>query len=156
MTGFLSSLSLLFWMSFGKPRSLAKKLSVSVESCHNQFSNMIYKENSSFQVTDSTKIMEQSIDNKLINQDIPEDNYFYLYRISYAWYAFIGFIVAFSVGLMVSFVAERIGRSGESRREKQKIDPNLFADPMKNRLSSVQVTEVGETRFAGKCMINEA
>ena len=143
-------------MSFGKPRPLAKKLPVSVESCGNQFPKMIFQTNSSFQITDSAKIMEQSIANKPNNQDITEDSYFYLYRISYAWYAFIGFIVTFSVGLVVSFVAERIIRSGELRRQKQTIDPNLFADPMKNRLMSFQLAEVGETRFAEKCMINEA
>ena len=143
-------------MSFGKPRPLAKKLPVSVESCGNQFPNMIFQTNSSFQITDSTKIMEQSIANKLNNQDITEDSYFYLYRISYAWYAFIGFIITFTVGFIVSFVAERIVRSGESRREKQRIDPKLFADPMKNRLSSYPLTEVGEAQFAEKCMIDEA
>ena len=143
-------------MSFGKPRPLAKKLSVSVESCRDQFPNMIFQNNSSFQINDSTKIMEQSTDNKLNNQDITDDSYFYLYRVSYAWYAFIEFIVTFSVGLVVSFVANRIVRSGESRREKQTIDPNLFADPMRKRLSSFQLTEVGKTRFAEKCLINEA
>ena len=143
-------------MSFGKPRPLAKKLPVSVESCGNEFPSMIFQTNSSFQITDSAKIMEQSIANKPNNQDITEDSYFYLYRISYAWYAFIGFIVTFSVGLVVSFVAERIIRSGELRRQKQTIDLNLFADPIKNRLSSFQLAEVGETRFAEKCIINEA
>ena len=150
LTGFLSALSLLFWMSFGKPRPLAKKLPVSVESCRDKFPSMIFQNNSSFQISDSTKIMEQSIYSKLNSQDITEDSYFYLYRISYAWYAFIGFIVTFSVGLVVSFVVERIVRSGESRREKQRIDPNLFADPMKNRLSRFQLTEVGDTQLAEK------
>ena len=118
LTGFLSALSLLFWMSFGKPRPLAKKLHVSVESCRNQFPSIIFQNNSSFQISDSTKIMEQSINSKLNSQDITEDSYFYLYRISYAWYALIGFIVTFSVGLVVSFVVERIVRSVESRREE--------------------------------------
>ena len=148
LTGFLSALSLLFWMSFGKPRPLSKKLPVSAESCRNQFPSMIFQNNSLFLRIDSTKIMELSIDSKLNSQDITEDSYFYLYRITYAWYAFIGFIVTFSVGLVVSFVVERIVRSGESRREKQRIEPNLFADPMKNRLSRLQLTEVGETLLA--------
>ena len=69
-------------MSFGKPRPLATKLSVSVESCHDQFPNVIFQNNSFFQINDTTKIMEQSIENKLNNQDITDDSYFYLYRVS--------------------------------------------------------------------------
>ena len=134
LTGFLSALSILFWMSFGKPRPLAKKLPVSVESCRDQLPSVIFQYNSTFQINDSTKIMEQSIDGKLNSEDITEDSYFYLYRISYAWYAFIGFIVTFSVGLVVSFVTERIVRSGEKDKPVTN-EPDCFIEAKGSILS---------------------
>ena len=37
-----------------------------------------------------------------------EPEYFYLYRISYAWYSFIGFVTTFTVGILVSCVYTKL------------------------------------------------
>ena len=37
-----------------------------------------------------------------------DEEYFYLYRISYAWYSFIGFCMTVVVGLLVSAIYRRV------------------------------------------------
>ena len=114
LTGFLSSLSLLFWMSFGKPRPSAKKLSLSVESCNSSIENIILHSNLSIPTINSTRVIGQSNYTKIVNNEMSKDDYFYLYRISYVWYALIGFMVTFSIGFIVSFIYNKIRYSRNS------------------------------------------
>ena len=44
--------------------------------------------------------------------DVGDPEYFYLYRISYAWYAAIGFFMTVTVGLIASLFAARTLSSG--------------------------------------------
>lgn len=44
-------------------------------------------------------------------------SYFYLYRISYMWYAPLGFLIAIVLGLIVSLV---------TRGNERELDPKLF------------------------------
>ena len=60
-----------------------------------------------------------------MSQPDPE-SYFYLYRISYAWYALIGFLVTMAVGLVTSLVCEKIGLC--QPQEESKLDPDLFVE----------------------------
>ena len=119
LLGFLSSLSLLFWMSFGKPRPSAKKLSLSVESCNSSIENIILHSNSSLPTINSTRGIGQSSSyTKIVNNEMSKDDYFYLYRISYVWYALICFMVTFSVGFIVSFIYNKIKHSRNSHRQQ--------------------------------------
>ena len=49
--------------------------------------------------------LQTSTTASLLEKD-PE--YFYLYRISYAWYSFIGFVTTFTVGILVSCVYTKL------------------------------------------------
>ena len=65
--GFLSGLALVSWIGFGGPKPPSVRLPVSVANCSN--------------VADITKQLDAATS---------DDQYFYLYRISYAWTSAIG------------------------------------------------------------------
>ena len=83
--GFLCGLALVSWIGFGGPKPPPVKLPVSTDNC-----------------TESISIDGRS-------QTMPEpDQYFYLYRISYAWTSAIGFIVTVLVGVIISEIVRLV------------------------------------------------
>ena len=61
-----------------------------------------------------------------------EENYFYLYRISYTWYAFIGFTLTLVIGTISSLVYHRLYYS--NRISCNDIDPDLFITPIRKSM----------------------
>ena len=96
LTGFSTSLAFVFWMGFGRPRPIPTKLIVSTESCtaHPILSAEVAFPNATV------------IDEPPPTPLKPDDNsdYFYLYRISYAWYACIGFMLTLVIGIVTSLL----------------------------------------------------
>ena len=118
-------------MSFGQPRPSAKKLLVSMQGCANNIS--IEKNGDSFSYNDSNIDITYLTTMPSLNS-VPthnEESYFYLYRISYTWYAFIGFAITLTIGVLASYISEKLCYSGKN---DEKIKPDLFIEPIRRRM----------------------
>jgi sodium-coupled monocarboxylate transporter 8/12 len=121
VTGFLLGLAVISWVGFGGPKPPTVKLPVSVANC-----------------TVPITLPE-------IEPNSPTE-YFYLYRISYAWTCCLGFLVTILIGILVSEVvrlvsgtqkeveplllAKIVRRKGERERDgKQFRFCDTFSDP---------------------------
>ena len=65
-----------------------------------------------------------------------EESYFYLYRISYTWYAFIGFTLTLVIGTISSLAYHRLYYS--NRISCNDIDPDLFITPIRKSNTNFQ------------------
>ena len=81
--GFLSGLAIVAWIGFGGPKPPAPALPVSTANCSS--ANLV----TSHQMSNMTSPEQE---------EAPE--YFYLYRISYAWTSAIGFLITVLVGIL--------------------------------------------------------
>ena len=59
--------------------------------------------------------------------DENNDDFFYPYCISYAWYAMIGTFLTFTIGYLASFIFQ------DQDKTKQ-LHPDLFISPIRNKL----------------------
>ena len=140
LTGFLSSLAFTFWMSFGQPRPSTKKLFLSIDKCANINDSLMLKQENFF--GNDTTLDDHDITKSIISQvnnlnttfasAKEEENYFYLYRISYTWYAFIGFTLTLVIGTISSLVYHRLYYS--NRISCNDIDPDLFITPIRKSM----------------------
>ena len=78
IAGFVSSLAFSAVMAFGRPKPPTEKLPTSVSNCSSATSPV-----SQFPLTDAAQVTQLAT---------PED-FNFLYSVSYAWYAAIGFVV---------------------------------------------------------------
>ncbi|XP_003736159.2 putative sodium-dependent multivitamin transporter [Drosophila persimilis] len=123
--GLLISLVLCFWIGFGQPRPPLVSLPMSTEGCP---IDRTYARDAFF-----SKVEEQQQD----------EHYFYLYRISYMWYAALGFLVAFFGGWLLSWLCALL-RWDDNRRiyqdaECTMIKHDLFVPPLAKRLQRRQM-----------------
>ena len=92
----LSGLCIVAWIGFGGPKPPRSKLPVSVANC------------SLGLVEGGDRPLHTPLDTMMANMTVAgtpptkEEEYFYLYRISYAWTSAIGFFVCVVVGVVVS------------------------------------------------------
>ncbi len=106
-------------IGFGQPRPRPSPLPLSTSDCTKEVANV------------TTPVTMKMSD---VNED---DDFFYLYRISYAWFALLGFAITTLVGYVTSIVAEQFGQAQED------FDPNLLidwlrtSDPMKEDAAEV-------------------
>ena len=84
VAGLLCGLAIVSWIGFGGPKPLTTKLEVSLTNCTNNTD-----------IVDSPTLIE------------PEQ-YFYLYRISYAWTSAIGFTVTILMGALVGELVRKV------------------------------------------------
>lgn len=105
LIGTTLSLGFLFWIGFGQPKPPVTALPVSVDHC-----NVTMADSAAGNLTLSDP-----------DSGSPS-SYFYLYRLSYAWYAAIGFLLTVSVGLTCSLLT----RPFVSRPTSGSLDPDLF------------------------------
>jgi sodium-coupled monocarboxylate transporter 8/12 len=138
ITGFVSSLAFAFWMSFGQPRPTAKKLLVSVENC-SSYTSVSYNMNSS---NNRIPMLEFTTPPTIQDTNLSENNYFYLYRISYAWYAFMGFASTFIIGIIASLL---FGWFYYSKNNIENIDPDLFIETIRRKMSAKQTLQTQHT-----------
>ena len=117
-------------MSFGQPRPMPKKLYLSTDNCLNK--------NISKALIMPTEIVTRMKD--VLGNDDESENYFYLYRISYAWYAFIGFSLTIIIGTLCSCIFEKFYYSHITRHHESdyKVDANLFITPLREKLLKTQ------------------
>jgi len=96
VVGFISGLCIVAWIGFGGPKPPRSKLPVSVANC------------SLGLVEGGDRPLHTPLDTMMANMTVAgtppteEEEYFYLYRISYAWTSAIGFFVCVVVGVVVS------------------------------------------------------
>ena len=76
-------------MAFGRPKPSSPKLPVSVENC--------------------THVGLTTITHAATTASATEDEFNFLYSVSYAWYAAFGFVVTICTGLLVSIVVSKVG-----------------------------------------------
>ena len=117
-------------MGFGQPRPSPKKLFVSTNNCTgiSLVGNTINFMNNS---TSESALLPALKD---VGPPTTDDNYFYLYRISYTWYAFIGFALTIIVGTMTSILFRRFYYVRTGGHVKQ-LDSNLFITPIRKKMS---------------------
>ena len=101
ISGFLCGLGLVSWVGFGGPKPPLAGLEVSLSNCSN--TNLTDPAGGTLPVTQS------------------DDQYFYLYRISYAWTSAIGFSVTVLVGTLTSELVRKV------RPSQTAVDDNLLA-----------------------------
>ncbi|KAF7410553.1 hypothetical protein HZH68_004934 [Vespula germanica] len=129
ITGTILSLVFLLWIAYGQPRPVPPKLVLSKHGCDvNTIKNI------------TLNALEGSM--KLSPQKIDDTSYFYLYRISYMWYAPLGFLITVIVGLLVSNVVRCM-----FRRTQKELDPNLFFPVIGKRLRKKQSLRIECSEF---------
>ena len=84
ISGFLCGLVLVSWIGFGGPKPPLSGLEVSLSNCSD------------------TNFTAAAGGNLTVTQSEQSEQYFYLYRISYAWTSAIGFSVTVLVGILAS------------------------------------------------------
>merc|ERR1711879_137401 len=109
LLGFCSSLALLFWIGFGRPKPPVIPLQTYVNSTACQF-----------KISNITEAFNNDI-------KVDHEEYFYPYCISYAWYSMIGTFLTFVIGYFTSFIF----RNQVSTRQ---IHPDLFISPIRKQL----------------------
>ncbi|XP_076180497.1 putative sodium-dependent multivitamin transporter isoform X2 [Ptiloglossa arizonensis] len=120
VTSTVISLAFLFWIAFGQPRPSPPRLPVSIDGC---------VANATISTLQQVTQLAQSKDNS---------SYFYLYRISYMWYAPIGFGMTFIIGLLLSYCLNMLCKKQEVVQ-----DPNLFFPIIGNRIRRRQLGTLG-------------
>lgn len=73
--------------------------------------------------------------NKTTTSDpVEEKEFFYLFRLSYIYAAFIGFVVTFVIGFILSYILRAMKKQGKERiftdSTKTTINPDLFLPPI--------------------------
>ena len=128
-------------MSFGGPRPQTRKLLVSIDNCSNIISNF-EKQSFSSNVTSTESSTTLVQDLNYTNNEGEDDKYFYLYRISYTWYAFIGFALTVCIGAFTSSLYSKFyyknRRSRTVEEQEEYFDADLFITPIRNRLLEKQ------------------
>ena len=112
LLGFISSLVLLFWIGFGRPKPPVIPLPTFANDTDCQFKMNV------------TEPIATAFDKEV---DKNNEDYFYPYCISYAWYAMIGTFFTFIIGYLASFIFQ------EQDKTKQ-LHPDLFISPIRNKL----------------------
>ena len=94
--GFLTGLSIVAWIGFGGPKPPASPLPVSAANCSLPDDAELVTSHQMMSPSNLTSVTEA-----------PE--YFYLYRISYAWTSAIGFLITVLVGITAGWLKSRLG-----------------------------------------------
>ena len=123
ISGFATSLVFLFWMSFGQPRPKVLALPLSTDLCP-------LNAEAGFLTSAVNSTTSQHEDNV-------EDQVLWVHKISYAWYTFIGWVVAMAIGATVSAAQNLFVKPDE-------LDPDLLIDPIRARLLKARAQNVEE------------
>lgn len=107
LLGLVTSLALLFWIGFGTPRPTAVTMPLLING-----TNCIH-------MNQTVMMVQQGASSPM------ENDYFWPYQISYAWYAMIGTFVTFVVGYVASIAIFC---------DQSNIHPDLLMGPIRKRL----------------------
>lgn len=123
--GLLISLAFCFWIGFGQPKPPLVSLEMSTAGCplNRSYASDIFL--------------------KFAKAEVEDEHYFYLYRISYMWYAALGFLITFFGGWLLSWIFELLNWDN-NRRIYQDADctlikHDLFVPPLAKRLQRRQM-----------------
>ncbi|XP_051158287.1 putative sodium-dependent multivitamin transporter [Leptopilina boulardi] len=109
LIGFLSSILFMFWIIFGGPGFPLPQLPFNNEDCN-------------ITLTNNSTILDLKLENS---------STFFLYRISYMWYAPLGTTLTLIIGWVFSLIIYKISATQNS---STKIDPKLFTPFVANRI----------------------
>lgn len=130
LAGLLLSLAISFWIGFGHPKPPIPSLEMSVEGCpiNRSFARDV--------------ILQHQLE-RVRSDATTDEQYFYLYRISYMWYAALGFLIAFFGGCVFSWIAA-VFKWDSNRRIYQDVEctlikHDLFVPPISKRLQRRQM-----------------
>ncbi|XP_011310486.1 putative sodium-dependent multivitamin transporter [Fopius arisanus] len=116
ITGFSAALAFLLWIAFGGPRPNAPRLPTSTVNC-----NPLVSINETLAAMMQTFAVNQNVAAPGIGTETEEGRYFYLYRISYLWYAPLGALITLILGWLASQVSKCF-----CNEEEMYVNPNLF------------------------------
>jgi sodium-coupled monocarboxylate transporter 8/12 len=120
LVGHIIGMSIAMWSQFGYPRPPPPLLSFSTDDC------------SKF---DAKSVGQFSTNQTYVNALSDEQNYFYLYRISYLYAVILGFLITLILGYLFSFLFYKLGlQSMEKIYVNNEIDTTLFVPPIAKRL----------------------
>jgi hypothetical protein len=126
ISGFLSSLFLLFWISFGQPRPKVPHLALSTDQCPLSFMNgTLFSNVTSSHAENDFYVFSNATTSSDVVDVADIDQFQYLHKISYAWYTLIGWAVVMIVGSLISFIRNL-------KYPAQPVDPDLLIDPIRN------------------------
>ncbi|XP_073835331.1 putative sodium-dependent multivitamin transporter [Musca autumnalis] len=131
LVGLGLSLAFSFWIGFGQPRPPIPSLSLETDGCP---------------ATPTTTSHISEIFNTLNREsDTPKEDsdYFYLYRISYMWYAVCGFLISVIVGWLASWIIEKLKWDNNDQiytdNTRTLIKYDLFSPPIAKRIRQKQM-----------------
>ncbi|XP_029178699.1 uncharacterized protein LOC114946402 [Nylanderia fulva] len=147
----LTALSFLFWIAFGQPRPMPPTLSTTINGC--DMNNTL---------TNATVSIVQNLATTIVFffRSTGDSSYFYLYRISYMWYAPLGFLITFILGLIISGLSRLF-----IKNQNNKLDPNLFFPVIARRIcyrrrNDVEINDVAnytlERKYSFSNMIHKS
>ncbi|XP_075165443.1 putative sodium-dependent multivitamin transporter [Haematobia irritans] len=136
LIGLFLGLLFSFWIGFGGPKPPPQPLELSNEECFAPNATWI----------ESLSVMRSAL-NGTISQtmsattpaSVPaEQEYFWLYRLSYLWFSVLGFILTLTIGYGSSWLLEHYNLADNSQiyldTSLKQIDYDLFAPPLSRRL----------------------
>ncbi|TDG40153.1 hypothetical protein AWZ03_013416 [Drosophila navojoa] len=131
--GLLLSLAISFWIGFGQPKPPIPSLEMSIAGCPADRSY----------ATDIFLLQTETAHFRENPEPEPESSYFYLYRISYMWYAPIGFVVSLFGGWLLSYCMAAFkwdnNRQIYHDADCTLIKHDLFVPPIAKRLQRRQM-----------------
>lgn len=114
LTGLIAGLAFSLWIGFGGPKPPIPRLPLRNDGCAEFLNATIDSTTEQYLSTISPSALPTVV--------MPADDYFPLYRISYMWYAPLGFLLTVLVAQVVSrivrFNVERRGISGQKINEE--------------------------------------
>ena len=115
--GFLCGLFFVGWIGFGGPKPPPIRLPVSTDNC-----------------TEAV-LLDVSEASATTDEVTLSDQYFYLYRISYAWTSAIGFLVTILIGIVISEIVRFVSSS------QMEVEDSLLATCLrrKNRSNNAEI-----------------
>lgn len=129
ITGVTLALSFLLWIAFGGPRPELSKLPTSTANCNLMTS-----------LNETLLVLRQSISaNQTVTSivDTGEEKFFFLYRISYMWYAPLGLLITVVIGWVASHVTKYL-----CNQEEMYVNPSLFFPCVANRIRKREQREI--------------
>uniref|UniRef100_A0A1L8ECI2 Putative sodium-dependent multivitamin transporter n=1 Tax=Haematobia irritans TaxID=7368 RepID=A0A1L8ECI2_HAEIR len=131
LTALTLSFAFSFWIGFGKPKPPIPSLPLETDGCP-----------ISFTLTSHVSDIFSSTSNDI--KDLQEEShFFYLYRVSYMWYAVCGFIIAFLGGILFSWIYDKLKWDTNDNiytdHSRILIKHELFVPPIAKRIRQKQM-----------------
>lgn len=147
IAGLLCGLCFAFWIGFGGPKPPTPSLPLSADGCFGANSTL---------VAESLRFIAETVNQTIpitTKENLPDEQYFWLYRLSYMWYSVLGFIVTLICGYCFSWLLERLEWADNSQiyldTACKQIDYDLFVPLLSRKLQqqSAALEELGKLNY---------